>query len=333
MALSAPRRAHFFFATVFLGPALAACGPSSWEAPNTEEEHLTSAEARTLATPPDPQVGEWWTVEVHPDFLDSPIPTTLVVADRAGDWASLGIPPSDFSHDFLVLHLPPLGDLRLNTLAWRVMWDDFEALRFPLEVGRTWEADFHGNDVEAEVTRVEGDRAHVTMVGDGERIELVYDAGKGMITEFQEEALGLSFRVTDHGFGYSGPVKRLEGIELGFMEVDAVPSSESEARRVGEATASPEVNSGASHGSLSLVLWNQGHEEDPGTYRITATAPDGTVFQETFEVESETPSVVLASSGHDAVDGTWQIEFEREGPARLLVELFTYELTEVESGE
>lgn len=30
------------------------------------------------------------------------------------------------------------------------------------------------------------------------------------------------------------------------------------------------------HGSLSLVPWDVGHEDEVGDYRITATAPDGT---------------------------------------------------------
>ncbi len=287
-------------------------------------------------------MGEWWTVEVDPEFVGVVYPTTMVVTRRTEDQATLGVPPDQFSHDFLVIHVPPLGDLELGTFAWRVMWDDFEALRFPLEVGRSWSADFHGRDVEAEVTAVEGNRAFVTMTGEGQRIELTYDADWGMITDFREEALGLAFRVTDHGFDYQGEVLSLSGIQLGLMETAAgaaahhaaatgnTPSGGGNAGSGGTRpplSSRVDVDTGASHGSLGLILWNVGHEDTPGSYAITATAPDGTIFRERFEITRGGASVDLASFGHDAVDGTWELEFEREGPAGLLVELFTYDLT------
>ena len=304
----------------------------------------TEVAARTLDTPPDLKVGEWWTVEVDPELVGAVYPTTMVVTQREGGRATLGVPPDQFSHDFLVIHIPPLGDLELGTFAWRVMWDDFEALRFPLEVGRRWSADFHGRDVEAEVTAVEGNRAHVTMVGEGQRIELTYDADWGMITDFREEALGLAFRVTDHGFDYEGEVLSLSGIQLGLMETAAGVAAHHAAATgdpaSGDGNVGPggssqalstrvDVDTGASHGSLGLILWNVGHEDTPGSYGLTATAPDGTTFQQRFEITHGGASVDLGSFGHDAVDGTCELEFHREGPAGLLVELFTYDLTRV----
>jgi hypothetical protein len=316
-------------ALVAMAVGLAGCGPAA-DAPGAGGESRAASSAlasRTLEAPPDLQVGEWWTLEVDPTLVGATYPTTLVVTGRTGDQATIGIPPAEFAHDFLVLHVPPLGDLDLNTFAWRVMWDDFEALRFPLELGRTWTADFHGRDVEAEVTAVEGHRAHVTMIGDGERIEFTYDAEIGMITDFREEALGLAFRVTDHGFDYAGEVMTPSGIQLALMESPAGAPTHHEGDARGVST-SVEVDTGGSHGSLSLVLWNVGYENRDGTYRITVTAPDGTTFEERFEGPERGEAVAVQSFGHDAVTGTWQVEFERDGPAGLLVELFTYDLTE-----
>ena len=329
---------HPSFAAItafLLVPLLAACGPpSDADMEGGETEASSALGERTLEGPPDLRVGEWWSVEVDPTLVGTTFETTLVVTERSDGRATLGIPPEDFYHHFLVLHIPPLGDLDLETFAWRVMWDDFAALRFPLETGRSWEADFHGNDVVAEVTGVEGNRAHVTMSGDGERIELTYDAEMGMITEFREEALQLGFRVTGHGFDYSGPVKSLRGISLGLMEGGPARPDDPGASESAAATSTVEVDveSGTSHGSLSLVLWNAGVEDEPGRYRIVATAPDGATFEETFETAPGSPSVIPASFGHDAVDGTWRIDFERAGPGRLLVELFTYDMTEVRLG-
>ncbi|TVP44452.1 MAG: hypothetical protein EA350_11520 [Gemmatimonadales bacterium] len=283
------------------------------------------ASERSLASPPALQVGEWWTVELDPELVGATFETTLVVTHVGDGTARIGMTPESFRDDFLVLHIPVLGDVELETFAWRVMWDDFEALRFPLERGASWTADFHGNDVTATVERVEGTRAFILMEGEGERIEMVYDAAVGMITEFREEALQLAFRVTGHGTGYSGPVLSLSGIELGFMQ-GGPPAGE---RR---SSATLDVATEGPHGSLSLVVWNRGVEDQAGRYRIVATAPDGSVFEHTFETAPGDPAVLVQSFGHDAVQGGWTIDFEREGPARLLVELFTYGLDEAPPG-
>lgn len=340
-------------AALLLALFLGACG--SGPAPDAGEDETGSAlgatlvatppppgaAPRSLEAPPDLQVGEWWSVEVDPELVGVTIPTTLVVTRRDEDVAGIGIPPQAFSHDFLVLHMPILGDLDLRTFAWRVMWDDFEALRFPLEEGRTWTSDFHGQDVDATVTRVEGNRAWVSMTGESEQIELVYDADVGMITDFRESRLRLAFRVTDHGFGYRGRVLDLAGIELGLMAsppaaaaASSGPPGSTDGTHEGHAasTATFEVETAGPHGSLSLVLWGVGSEGEPGRYRIVATAPDGTVFEQSFDGSTGPGPVVARSSGHDAVTGRWQVDFERDGPAGLLVELFTYDLNEVEMG-
>lgn len=147
-----------------------------------------------------------------------------------------------------------------------------------------------------------------------------------MITEFREEALGLAFRVTDHGFDFPGEVMTPSGIQLALMESPAGAPAHHEGDDAPGTGTSVEVDTGASHGSLSLVLWNVGHENRDGTYRITVTAPDGTTFEERFQGPERSQAVAVRSFGHDAVTGTWQVEFERDGPAGLLVELFTYDL-------
>jgi hypothetical protein len=324
-----PAALPFALLTAF---ALAACADSSAEDASVDPRLAE----RSLAEPPDLHVGEWWTVEVDPILVGATFETTLVVTDRADGSARIGIPADDFRDDFLVLHVPVLGDVDLATMSWRVMWDDFEGLRFPLEEGRTWTADFHGRDVEARVTSIEGSVARITMTGEGERIELTYDAGMGMITELREEALGLGFRVTGHGLDYEGTVQQRSGIELGLMQggpsASAAHHEDAPTPAAGEAgtsTETIEVTSPGSHGSLSFVVWNVGFEGEAGSYHIRATAPDGTVFEHQFDVEPGAPGVLVESFGHDAVQGTWQLDFHRGGPAGLLVELFTYDQVDV----
>lgn len=287
---------------------------------------------RSLDAPPELQVGEWWTVRVEAGVAGAEYEATIVVTERDERTASIGVAAPDFSDDFFVVHVPPLGTIDLETLAWRVMWDDFEALRFPLEEGRSWEADFHGFDVEAEVTRVEGDRAHVTMTGEDERIELAYDARVGMITDFREEALQLGFRVIDHGFDFDGDVRTPTGIELALFEGLPGDAAAPDGTDIGAPATTVEVDTGHSHGSLGLVFSNPGSDGEPTPYRVAATAPDGTVFEETFTPVAGGPPLFLESFGHDVVNGTWRLEFEGSGPASALVELFTYDLTETRMG-
>ncbi len=344
-ALPRPRGWGAFALAALFTLSLQGCGEAGDAAPPAG----AGSEARTasLAAPPDLRVGDWWEVEMVPTLTGATYPTTLVVTHRGDGRAVIGVPPDHFSHDFLVLHVPPLGDLDLESFAWRVMWDDFEALRFPLEEGRSWTADFHGVDVEAEVTRVEGNRAWVTLLGEGERIELVYDADVGMITEFREDRLGLAFQVTDHGTGYEGDVLALSGIRLGLMETPASAvahhgdheegaegdgGSGEEAGAGTRSSTRVEVDTSGSHGSLSLILWNVGQEATRGEYGITAIAPDGTPFEARFQGTEPGASIGVQSFGHDAVNGPWSIEFHRDGPGGLLVELFTYDLERVELG-
>ena len=322
----APRPLALLSGLLMTSAALAGCGEADGGSPG---EAPAETSARSLAEPPDLQVGEWWRVEVDPALVGQTFEVTLVVTDVEDGTATLGIAPDDFQHDFLLVHVPPLGDLELATMAWRVMWDDFEALRFPLEEGASWEADFHGSDVVAQVTRVEGDRAWVSYSGE-DQIELVYDARAGMITEFQEERLRLGFRVVEHGTGYTGPVRAMSRIRLGYMAMGPADPISADVPGSGRSSSTYEVASGSQDGTLSFAVWNLGVEDQPGRYRIVATAPDGTVFDETFETEAGSPSVIPLSFPHRGMDGTWQIDFERDGPARLLVELFTYDLEVVE---
>jgi len=326
------RQATFLIAAL----VLIAFGCTPAEAPPDEDAGAaTSAEDRTLAAPPDLQLGEWWTVEVRATHADATYRTTMVVAERGDGTATIGIPPEEFTHDFLVLHIPPLGDVGLDPFSWMFMWEDFEALRFPLEQGRAWSAEYHGLPVEAEVTGVEGTTATVTMAGTMDdfaaHLELTYDAETGMITRFQDDDfLGTSFRVLDHGFGYEGPLRTPTGIELGFYAAGVTDEDGHHQLFLHEETVtSMEVQTRGSHGSLGLVMWNVGHEEVRGTYRVAAIAPDGTRFEETFTATPDAPPFALRSFGHDVVGGTWEFEFEGEGPALFGAELFTYDMEEI----
>ena len=327
------RRLTLLLGLVFASIGLAGCEEAD---PADRSPGSSAGEARSLDEPPELQVGEWWTMEIDADLAGAEYQATVVVTDGDEETAVLGTAADDFSHDFFVVHAPPLGELHLETFAWHVMWDDFEALRFPLEEGRTWMADYHGSDVEAEVTGTENGIAHVTMEGEEEQIELAYDADRGMVTEFRSEALQLGFRVTDHGFDYEGRVKTPTGIELALFEgwPPQEEAEEEEEHHVPEQDGpeiSADVDVGASQGSMGLILTNDDADEDR-SYRIAATAPDGTVFEKAFSPPANGPPLLLESFGHDVVDGTWELEFDPEVRGAL-AELFTYDLAETRLGE
>ena len=329
----------FLLAGLVVVPACDTPEPEDEAAMGQSDDAEARAAERSLEEPPELEVGEWWTFEARAEGADADHEATVVVSEREDGMARLGLSAEDFKDDLFVFHIPPLGDLDPETLAWRVMWEDFEALRFPLEEGRTWEADFHGFDVEAEVAEVDGSRAHVHMEGDdpawgAQRIELVYDARHGMITELHEENIGLSFRVTDHGFGYDGSVKTPRGIELSLLDFRPGEVMELVGEEVpeDEGRSSIEVEVDHSHGSMGLVMQHALVPQESGTYEIAATNPEGETFEAAFEFEPGDPLMALEAFPTDAVQGTWEIEYNRDGEGMLAAEFFTYDLVESRPG-
>lgn len=292
-------------------------------------------ETRTLESPPDLQVGEWWTIEIFDPSTDARYEGTFVVTDRTGEQATIGMPADEFQHVFFIFHLPPLGDLQLDTFAWNVMGHDFKALEFPLEKGREWTTVFHavdyGWEVQTEVTTAEDGKAQVHMVGENVLIDLTYDAETGMITQFQETAFGLSFEVTDHGFGHEGPVKTPSDIDLGFVD-GRIAGAADTTLQPGSPVFTLDVDQDRSHGTLALMAVDAVQqitgEGLPGVYRAAVTAPDGTTFEHTFTVMPGSPALIAELHGHDSVTGSWELEFETGGPGAVAAELIVYNLEE-----
>lgn len=283
-----------------------------------------------LEAPPDLEVGQWWTIEAV-SALDGAVHTgTFVVTDRTNDTASFGMTSDTFDHVFFILHLPPLGVVDLSTFSWNVMGHGFDALSFPLQEGKEWETVFHGReygwDVKAEVTKVEGQRAMVEMIGDNVLIKLTYDAGIGMISEMDAQGYGVRYEVKEHGFGYEGPVKTPLGIDLGFFEGRFGVLNEM--LQPGVPFAEVGVSKGVPHGTLAFLVSGIADAGPPGVFHAKATAPDGTVFEHTFTPMPDEPRFLTELYGHDAVEGTWQLELAGLGAGLVAAELIVYDLVE-----
>lgn len=292
-------------------------------------------EARTLESPPDLQVGEWWTIEVDNRLSDEVYTSAFVVTDRTDGTASIGMPADEFEHVFFILHLPPLGVVDLDTFSWNVMGHGFDALKFPLQKGQEWTTVFHGPDfgwdVQAEVTKVDGQKAEVSMIGDNVLIEFTYDAELGMISEFDADAYGVRFKVTDHGFGHEGTVKTPSNIDLGFVD-GRLANLIGPPLTAGAPVFSVDVDHDVSHGTLALMVSGPPETGAPGVYRASVTAPDGTPFESTFTHAPGGPAFIAELHGHDAVQGTWDLEFQSAGPGLVAAELIVYDLEETTLG-
>jgi hypothetical protein len=257
---------------------------------------------------------------------------TVVVAERTDETVTLGLPASEFADVFQIIHLPPLGSVDADTLSWHVMYDRFQPLVFPVERGQEWTTQFHGAELDAEVTGAGNGTVTVTMTGPNERAERTYDAVVGMVTNFEPEGYGTSFEVTDHGFGYEGPVKAPTNKALGFLTGRAAG-----AVGAGLEPAAPvetvEIDREAAHASLALLAGSLTPTGDnAGAYRAAVTAPDDTTSEQTWTPTPQASQPQPAFFHHDTVQGTWQLEMEAGGPGYVLAGLITYDVTEVTLG-
>lgn len=286
----------------------------------------------TLAEPPEPKVGDWWTFEVRHEASQTAAKATVVVTDRTEDTATIGLASDGFHHRFLLLHLPPLGTVELGSLSWQVMWDRFQPAVFPLEPGQTWTTTFHGAEVEAEVTEVSEDGAQVVMVGDSERVELAYDAAAGMVSDLHVENYGASLELVDHGSGFEGSVERFSNLGVGFF-TGRIGNAVDTGLRPAAPVETVEVPDDISEGTLGLIVANVAQDgAAPGGYRAAAQAPDGTNFEAVFTPTPDDPALIAEYHGHDAVQGTWQLDFEAAGPGAVAAELIVYDRQAIELG-
>lgn len=320
---------RFVVVVLLVSAALAGCVGAD-EASTGPAETASADEARTLDAPPDLQVGEWWTFEATWAFGGSSYEGAIVVTERTDEAVHLGVSDDTPLHDVLELHVPPVGIVPLETLAWNVHGAAFEPVRFPLESGQSWTSEWGptGDEVQVEVLEAEGATAEVKAVGQNTHLEYTYDEEQGMITRFQ--APEGTFEITDHGVGYEGEARTPTHVDMDFFggRLAGVVDLGASFPTPGPPVESAELDRDISHASVGLFLGNYPVDGPAGLYRVAATAPDGATFERTFAQDPTGPGSVMDLAGHDAVQGTWEFEYAAGGAGVAAVEIVGYDLHE-----
>ncbi len=291
-------------------PARSNATESAWE-PTLEE------------APPWP-AGRWWDVRLTEEFSGAVHEGTVVVAGEEDEWHLTGMPRDDFVDPLMLLHIPAIGMVRKDDLAWDVHGEMFQPVRFPLQKGDTWDTTWSARAVQADVVDVTGTQAEVEFNGDNNHFSLVYDAQAGNVVTMTLPDYGV-MEVTDHGFGYEGPVTVPYEHELIFFHgrlagVVGVGHQDMEPHPPVETISITGEYDRVSFGLLMIAL-------SPGVYAVDTTAPDGTQYSAEL-IATETEVIQTTFHASNAPVGDWDTAFVTVGVGIALIEGVGYQTLE-----
>lgn len=276
---------------------------------------------------PQLRVGEWWTIELSSQTYGVEAEATVVVAGMQEGRYMLGMPSEDFTDEAILLHLPPLGPVHPSTLGYPAHEATFEPVSFPMEEGQTWSTEWYTGALDAEVVEADGEQARIEFEG-GADIEVSYDPQLGLPESITVADTG-GYTVVDHGFGYEGQVTVpwnpeiifLNGRLAGVLDTQLGPAAPME---------EIEVEGPYDRASIALLMGNLLVEGPPGAYQVSATAPDGSTYEDTF---TPTPGGeqlrIVPANSQDPV-GTWQMEYTAAGGGIAAAEGIGYEALAVD---
>ncbi len=281
---------------------------------------------RTLQTPPTLRLGEWWDVRVDSELNGESYEGRVVVAGLHDGRYLVGMPQDSFVDGLLILHLPGIGPVTADTLGYEAHDVLFEQVSFPLTEGKTWATEWYTGQVNATVATVEDGQALIEMTGQNTQINLTYDPGLGIPSLVEIAGYG-TLEVTDHGYGYEGTVEVPWEHDLVFLHGRLAGAAD-----LGLQPAPPTetitIEGPYDRASFALLLGNVLAEGPPGVYRVSATAPDGTTYEETFTAGPGSDLRLAVESHLDPV-GDWQLEYEAGGPGAAAIEGVAYQVVEV----
>ncbi len=281
---------------------------------------------RGLQAPPTLRLGEWWDVRVDSELTGQTYEGRVVVAGLQDGRYLIGMPADSFAHGLLILHLPGIGPVTADTLGYEAHDVLFEQVSFPLSEGKTWTTEWYTGEVDAEVAEVTDGQARVEMVGQNTSINLTYDPVVGIPNLVEIPGYG-TLEVVDHGFGYEGTVEVPWEHDLVFLHGRLAGAAD-----LGLQPAPPTetitVEGDYDRASFALLLGNVLAEGPPGVYRVSATAPDGATYEETFAAGPQ-DNLRLAINTHDEPVGDWEVEYEAGGPGAAAIEGVAYQVVEV----
>lgn len=301
---------------------------------------------RGLAEPPVLRLGEWWTISITDHFTYETIEVTRVVAGtERGDYL-IGFPLEAFSNDALILHTPGFGDV-LTDLSYSAHDIPYVPLRFPLEEGDSWETAWESEGATMQML-VEEVREDGTVLVTGSPTgsgayptTIVYDPAIGEVRSQVMEGYS-EWEVIDHGYGFEGDVRVPHAHDLVFLNGRIAGAVD-----VGEALVPPTlapptetitVGEGYDRVSFAALFFDvaaQQAESQAGTaaaagyYSVKATAPDGTVFEDTY-TPADGGWFKATFYGHEDPAGDWELEAVAGGPGAAFLEGIGYHSIDIE---
>ncbi|MEK6975654.1 MAG: hypothetical protein AABY18_04845 [Candidatus Thermoplasmatota archaeon] len=305
-----------------------------------------AAGERTLEQVPEWRLGEWWTYTMTDGFTGSSYEFTRVVAgeDRAAGNYLVGFPVDAFSNDIMLFHIPGYGDIVQDNLAYETHDAYFQPLSFPLTDGKTWNVSFEGvaNGL-AEASVDSATKATITMsVSVYGSILATYDAEVGEITEMTigQDGSYAHYEVTGHGYDYQGTVRVPHAHDLVFNNgrfagAVVVGNSQPVAGPAGGVTEQVIVEPGYDRVSFIIAVGGgpalTGLPAAAGVFRETVTAPDATVYEETWTpADAPNGQLKIVAIGHDKPEGTWSLQHVAGGVGVAFVEGIGYHSIDIE---
>ncbi|PSG98045.1 hypothetical protein BRD56_02470 [Thermoplasmatales archaeon SW_10_69_26] len=331
---------------VLLAFALVTAGCVGTQAPEDDseasEEELTAQNAsptappaegeRGLDEPPTLRQGEWWTVELRSDAFNVESEATIVNAGMKDGRYMIGMPADDYAVEALILHLPSIGPVQPDTLGYESHDVPFAPASFPLQEGETWSTEWYTGELEGEVTQAnpaEG-TAEAELTG-AENVNVTYEAGLGIPTSVEIDGYG-SYEVTDHGYGFEGDVKVPWEHDIVFLNGRVGPAADTSLQPAPPVEQIP-VEGDYDEAAIALLMGNLVVEGPPGVYRVSADAPNGNTYEDTFVAEPTGPQLKIVPSAVPDPVGTWDAEYEAGGAGVAAIEGMAYEVIERSLGD
>src|SRR5688500_17208699 len=136
-----------------------------------------AAGERTLQEAPQWRLGEWWIYTMTDGFTGGTYDFTRVVAgeDRAAGNYLVGFPVEEFSNDVMLFHVPGFGDVAQSNLAYETHDAYFQMLDFPLEDGKSWQAEFEGTGLGTAMVSVGNGVADIELITPSYHVQATYD--------------------------------------------------------------------------------------------------------------------------------------------------------------
>lgn len=281
----------------------------------------------TTAAAPRLVEGEWWRVRFAGGIGGQEVDVVRVVADANEEGYIMGMPHDGWLKEAISFHSPAFGDVNFD-LSYDTHNVRFEPVRFPLEVGATWDTEFALSPLTARVEAVDEYTATITfwppeqpdqptdpvtdLIGftgssGGPFMTAVYDARQHEIVSMQSFA-GV-WEVVEHGYDFEGWVTVPRGehtaIDYGYfggpVGVPGVTGDYNPAPRT------VTVEGGFNRMTMMHLIVPLPDPVTgtfvPGKHSIKDTTPNGTVFL-TEAMDQFTIKFYEASDP----DGEWTVE-------------------------